>query len=102
MFLIVRVSKVLAFSDNASYTYLLQRYTQTFLLSEIVIFAVKIGFTHNVLILNAIPVTLPAQIGCVGRHLLDLIQPWGTCGRAVANESTPDIPPPPQASSFIT
>jgi Transposase DDE domain len=38
--------------------------------------------------LKAIPATLPAQIGCLGRHLIDLIQPWTTCGRAVAIEST--------------
>jgi hypothetical protein len=39
--------------------------------------------------LKALPDTLPAQIGCLGRHLLDLIQPWATCGRAVAIDSTP-------------
>ena len=38
--------------------------------------------------LKAIPDTLPTQIGCLGRHLLDLIQPWATCGRAVAIDST--------------
>ena len=38
--------------------------------------------------LQAIPQTLPAQIGCLGRHLLDLIQPWASCGRAVAIDST--------------
>ncbi len=38
--------------------------------------------------LKAIPDLLPAQIGCLGRHLLDLIQPWATCGRAVAIDST--------------
>jgi hypothetical protein len=38
--------------------------------------------------LKAIPDTLPAQIGCLGRHLLDLMQPWATCGRAVAIDST--------------
>ena len=38
--------------------------------------------------LKAIPDTLPAQIGCLGRHLLDLIQPWATCGRAIAIDST--------------
>src|SRR5258707_7259496 len=38
--------------------------------------------------LKAIPDTLPTQIGCLGRHLLDLIQPWSTCGRAVAIDST--------------
>ncbi len=26
--------------------------------------------------LQALPASLPAQIGCVGRHLVDLIQPW--------------------------
>ena len=36
----------------------------------------------------AIPATLPAQIGCLGRHLIDLIQPWATSGRAVAIDST--------------
>ncbi len=38
--------------------------------------------------LKAIPETLPAQIGCLGRHLIDLIQPWTTSGRAVAIDST--------------
>jgi hypothetical protein len=38
--------------------------------------------------LKAIPATLPTQIGCVGRHLVSLIQPWATCGRAVAIDST--------------
>jgi hypothetical protein len=38
--------------------------------------------------LQAIPATLPAQIGCLGRHLVDLIQPWATAGRAVAIDST--------------
>ena len=37
---------------------------------------------------QAIPATLPAQIGCLGRHLLDLIQPWVKCGRAVAIDRT--------------
>lgn len=39
--------------------------------------------------LKALPETLPAQIGCLGRHLLDLIEPWATGGRAVAIDSTP-------------
>lgn len=39
--------------------------------------------------LKAIPATLPAQIGCLGRCLVALIQPWATCGRAVAIDSTP-------------
>src|SRR5947209_15855505 len=30
--------------------------------------------------LKALPTTLPAQIGCLGRHLIDLIQPWACCG----------------------
>src|SRR5919109_379203 len=34
--------------------------------------------------LKAIPQTLPAQIGCLGRALVTLIQPWLDCGRAVA------------------
>jgi hypothetical protein len=38
--------------------------------------------------LKAIPATLPAQIGCLGRHLVSLIQPWATSGRAVAIDST--------------
>lgn len=38
--------------------------------------------------LKAIPDTLPAQIGWMPRHLIDLINPWATCGRAVALEST--------------
>jgi hypothetical protein len=38
--------------------------------------------------LKAIPDTLSAQIGCLGRHLISLIQPWLTSGRAVAIDST--------------
>jgi plasmid stabilization system protein ParE len=38
--------------------------------------------------LQAIPASLPAQIGCLGRHLVSLIQPWQECGRAVAVDST--------------
>ncbi len=38
--------------------------------------------------LAALPDTLPAQIGCLGRHLVALIQPWVDCGRAEAIEST--------------
>src|SRR5436190_2458434 len=38
--------------------------------------------------LKAIPQTLPAQIGCLGRHLVNLIQPWASAGRAVAIDST--------------
>src|SRR5437763_15949115 len=38
--------------------------------------------------LKAIPATLPAQIGCLGGHLISLIEPWATSGRAVAIDST--------------
>lgn len=38
--------------------------------------------------MSAIPDTLPAQIGCLGRHPIDLIQPWATCGRDMAIDST--------------
>src|ERR687886_1366731 len=38
--------------------------------------------------LQALPDTLPAQIGCLGRALVSLIQPWAECGRAVAIDST--------------
>lgn len=38
--------------------------------------------------LGAIPDRLPAQIACLGQHLVDLIQPWAACGRAVALDST--------------
>lgn len=38
--------------------------------------------------LRALPDKLPAQIGCLGRHLVALIEPWATCGRAVAADST--------------
>jgi Transposase DDE domain len=38
--------------------------------------------------LAALPASLPAQIGCLGRHLVSLIQPWKTCGRALAMDST--------------
>ena len=38
--------------------------------------------------LAALPATLPAQIGCLGRHLSVRIQPWADCGRAVAIDST--------------
>jgi hypothetical protein len=39
--------------------------------------------------LAALPATLPTRIGCLGRHLLALIQPWAATGRAVALDSTP-------------
>ena len=38
--------------------------------------------------LAGIPDTLPAQIGCFGRALVALIQPWAHCGRAAAIDST--------------
>jgi len=38
--------------------------------------------------LKTIPATLPAQIGCLGRYLVALIQPWAAYGRAVAIDST--------------
>jgi hypothetical protein len=38
--------------------------------------------------LQAIPATLPAQMGCLGRALVTLIQPWARCGRAAAIAST--------------
>ncbi len=37
---------------------------------------------------QALPATLPAQIGCLGRHLVALIQPWTKCGRAAAMDRT--------------
>ncbi|MBI4507896.1 MAG: transposase [Chloroflexi bacterium] len=38
--------------------------------------------------LRAIPATLPAQIGCLGRSLVVLLDPWRDCGRAAAIDST--------------
>jgi len=38
--------------------------------------------------LKALPDRLPAQIGCLGRYLVALIQPWAHCGRAAAIDST--------------
>ena len=38
--------------------------------------------------LAVIPDTLPAQIGCLGRELVRLIEPWTDCGRAAAADST--------------
>jgi hypothetical protein len=38
--------------------------------------------------LKTIPETLPAQIGCLGRYLVTLIQPWQLSGRAGAIDST--------------
>lgn len=39
--------------------------------------------------LRTIPATLPAQIGCLGRALVTMVQPWANCGRAAAIDSTP-------------
>jgi len=38
--------------------------------------------------LKARPATRPAQIACLGRYLVALIQPWATCGRGAAIDST--------------
>ncbi len=38
--------------------------------------------------LAALPATLPAQIGCLGRELVAQVQPWLTHGRAAAMDST--------------
>jgi hypothetical protein len=39
--------------------------------------------------LALLPPSLPRLIGCCGRHLVALLQPWATHGRAVAFDSTP-------------
>jgi hypothetical protein len=39
--------------------------------------------------LKAIPDTLPAQIACLGQHLLRLIDPWQEEGSAASIDSTP-------------
>jgi Transposase DDE domain len=39
--------------------------------------------------LAALPQSLPGLIGCIGRHLVTLLRPWATSGRAVACDSTP-------------
>lgn len=38
--------------------------------------------------LKSLPASLPGQIGCFGRYLVELIAPWATSGRAVAVDST--------------
>lgn len=38
--------------------------------------------------LKALPASLPARIGCLGRYLVDRMSPWTSCGRAVAIDST--------------
>jgi Transposase DDE domain len=39
--------------------------------------------------LARLPQSLPGLIGCCGRHLVALVGPWATHGRAVAFDSTP-------------
>jgi hypothetical protein len=39
--------------------------------------------------LKAIPATLPAQIGCLGRYPVAELAPWAEAGRAAALDSTP-------------
>ena len=39
--------------------------------------------------LAALPQSLPGLIGCIGRHLVALLRPWATAGRAGAGDSTP-------------
>ena len=38
--------------------------------------------------LTTLPDTLPAHIGCLGRTLVAMLEPWAHCGRAVAIDST--------------
>ena len=38
--------------------------------------------------LAGMPARLPEQIGCLGRHLVALLEPWAQSGRAVAIDST--------------
>ena len=38
--------------------------------------------------LKALPERLPEQIGCLGRHLVEVLKPWESRGRAVAIDST--------------
>ena len=38
--------------------------------------------------LRALPETLPERIGLLGRHLVELLQPWANSGRAAALDST--------------
>jgi len=39
--------------------------------------------------LAALPESLPGLIGCLGRYLVSLLDPWAQTGRAVAVDSTP-------------
>ena len=38
--------------------------------------------------LKALPNSLPDQIGCLGRYLVEVLKPWESRGRAVALDST--------------
>jgi hypothetical protein len=38
--------------------------------------------------LAALPATLPAQIGCLGRYLVAALEPWLAAARAAASDST--------------
>jgi hypothetical protein len=38
--------------------------------------------------LARVPHTLPAQVCCLGHHLVALVDPWAACGRAAAIDST--------------
>jgi hypothetical protein len=38
---------------------------------------------------ETLPARLPALIGCLGRHLVELLQPWAKQGHAAAVDSTP-------------
>jgi Transposase DDE domain len=38
--------------------------------------------------LKALPNSLPNQIGCLGRYLVEVLKPWESSGRAVAIDST--------------
>lgn len=38
--------------------------------------------------LRALPESLPERIGCLGRHLVEMLEPWARSGRAVALDST--------------
>lgn len=39
--------------------------------------------------LGALPESLPGLIGILGRHLVELLQPWANSGRAIALDSSP-------------
>jgi hypothetical protein len=38
--------------------------------------------------LKALPESLPEQIGCLGRYLVEVLKPWESRGRALALDST--------------